>query len=267
MAQGLGAFQIQAAKDRARPGIQPGRGGLDTSMSGEPGWASRSAADSSDARARLFAVEPPRNIEPRRLEEAGRRQPVANHPEDLQLVARMLAGDELALELFGERCFKAVYRFALSRLRGDRELALEIVQTAMVKALGKLDSYRGEAALATWLCSCCRNEISMHFRRRGRAPVEVELKDELETAPGFAGERRGNSETDLLEQEERALVHLALDLVPEHYAQVLEWMYIERLPVKQIATRMGLHPKAAESLLTRARQAFRASYASLQRGS
>jgi DNA-directed RNA polymerase specialized sigma24 family protein len=44
----------------------------------------------------------------------------------------------------------------------------------------------------------------------------------------------------------------------------LEWKYLDRVPVEEIATRLGLGAKAAESLLTRARQAFRTSYESLQ---
>ena len=178
----------------------------------------------------------------------------------------MLAGEQPAFEAFGERCFRVVYRFALAQLKGDRELALEVVQAAMAKALAKLDSYRGEASLPTWLCACCRNEMLMHFRRQRAAPAEVELQEELETAAGFSMPRPADAQATLLSKESSHLVHLALDLVPEHYAQALEWMYLERLPVKEIAVRMGLQPKAAESLLTRARQAFRASYASVAGG-
>jgi RNA polymerase sigma-70 factor, ECF subfamily len=197
----------------------------------------------------------------RRLEARGL---VTKHREDLRLVERMREGDAEAFETFGERSFRAVYRFALSRLRGDRELAQEIVQTALTKALAKLDTYRGEAALVTWLCACCRNEILMHFRRRRAAPPLVDLDEEQAVAPGFFTSRPSDAETVLLEREGAHLVHMALDLVPQHYAQALEWMYLEDVPVKEIASRMGMEPKAAESLLTRARQAFRSTYASVR---
>ncbi len=184
---------------------------------------------------------------------------MAKHIEDLRLVERMLAGEEAAFEAFGERCLKAVYRFTLARLQGDRALAQEIVQTAMAKALANLGTYRGDASLPTWLCSCCRNEILMHFRRRRTAPAEVALEEEDLEAAGDAGD----AEAALLRREEAVAVHMALDLLPEHYAQALEWMYTERLQVREIAALMGVQPKAAESLLTRARQAFRTSYTKL----
>lgn len=176
----------------------------------------------------------------------------------------MLGGDSEAFEAFGDRYFRPVYRFALGRLGGDRELALEIVQTTLARALARIESYRGEAALLTWLCACCGNEIRMHFRARGTAPQEVELDERTSLArSGLGPQPPADPERALLGRETRALVHVALDAVPEHYGRVLEWKYLENLPVQQIAERLTLGTKAAESLLTRARAAFRKVYAEL----
>ena len=54
-----------------------------------------------------------------------------------------------------------------------------------------------------------------------------------------------------------AFVQRVLDELPSHYADALEWKYIDELPVQEIADRMGLGLKAAESLLTRSRASFR----------
>jgi RNA polymerase sigma-70 factor (ECF subfamily) len=189
---------------------------------------------------------------------------VTDHSEDLALVERMLAGDGEAFDIFADRYTRALYRFALARLERDRELTREIAQTTMCKALAKLDTYRGEASLFTWLCACCRNEVLMRFRSRRTAPDEVELADDLEPAIGFGPGGAGGPEVALLEREAARRVHLALDLLPAHYARALEWKYLEDLPVQEIAARLNLGPKAAESLLTRARSAFRAGYESLR---
>jgi RNA polymerase sigma-70 factor (ECF subfamily) len=189
---------------------------------------------------------------------------VANHSEDRELALRMLAGDGAAFEAFAERYSKALYRFAQARLGSDREATREVVQTAMCKALAKLDSYRGEASLFTWLCACCRNEMLMRFRSRRTAPAEVELADDVEPAIDFGLGGGRDPEVALLEREAARRVHLALDLLPAHYGRALEWKYLEDLPVQEIASRLNLGPKAAESLLTRARSAFRAAYESLR---
>jgi RNA polymerase sigma-70 factor, ECF subfamily len=51
--------------------------------------------------------------------------------------------------------------------------------------------------------------------------------------------------------------------LPAHYADALEWKYIDEVSVQEIGIRLGLGPKAAESLLTRARSAFRDAFRAL----
>ena len=48
-----------------------------------------------------------------------------------------------------------------------------------------------------------------------------------------------------------------------HYGDILEWKYVDGLSVADIAARLGVGPKAAESLLTRARNAFREAILSM----
>jgi RNA polymerase sigma-70 factor (ECF subfamily) len=173
------------------------------------------------------------------------RQPDA---EERELVSRLRAGDESAFETFAEHYIAGLYRFALRRLDNDRELTREIVQSTVCKVIEKLDTYRGEAPLFTWLCACCRNEIAAHFRRAGRRPREVELVDDVPQEPA----------ADTAE-----LVHAALDRLPPTYAHAMEWRYLDGLEVADVAQRLALTYKAAESLLSRARSAFREAYEQL----
>lgn len=186
-----------------------------------------------------------------------------------ELVQQMLAGNPAAMEQFADDYFPGLYRFALRRLRGDRELAREIVQATACKSLAKLASFRGEAPLFTWLCSCCRNEIAMYFRRERRLPPPVELD---ETVP-LAADRLPNGrlpdggfdspDRAFARREIRGRVHEALEHLPPRYARALEWKYLEQMPVREIAERLCLSSKATESLLTRARKAFREGYDAL----
>ena len=185
-------------------------------------------------------------------------------PDDRALAERVLGGDEEAFDDFFEGHFPALYRFALARLR-DPELARDVVQSAICKAIANLDGYRGEASLAAWLFTICRYEISAHYRRLGRIPSPVELAEEapevraaLDSLP-----TAGEGPEEALERKELGrLVHATLDRLPPRYGQALEWKYIDGLPVKEIAQRLEVGPKAAESILTRARQAFRDGFSS-----
>jgi RNA polymerase sigma-70 factor (ECF subfamily) len=67
-------------------------------------------------------------------------------------------------------------------------------------------------------------------------------------------------ERRLLRGEVARQVHEAVDRLPLRYAQALTWKYSDGLPVTEIARRLGVSAKAAESLLTRAREAFRAHF-------
>lgn len=187
-----------------------------------------------------------------------RKVPEADDSE-AELVREMLAGSEAAFDRFAAEYVPPLWRFAVRRL-GDRELTGDIVQSTTVKAIARLDQFRGESALATWLCAICTREIADHFRRRARAGTEVEL-DESHLAEGSARDGAApEPEVELLARERDHLVHEALDALPPRYARALEWMYLERVPVREIAERLEIGPKAAESLLTRSRDAFRYVY-------
>ncbi len=181
--------------------------------------------------------------------------------EDYELAARMIAGDESAFDRFSDHHIPGLYRFALRRLQGDRELAREVVQSTVCKAISKLNTYRGGSALMTWLCAICRTEIALYFRKRSRRGVEVELAEEtLDAEVSVTTSEIQSPEAVALEKESSGLVHVVLDLLPEHYSQVLEWKYLEDLSVKEMAGRMQMTDKATESLLTRARKTFRHRY-------
>jgi RNA polymerase sigma-70 factor (ECF subfamily) len=188
---------------------------------------------------------------------------------DRRLARRLLAGDERAFQEFFDSSFPGLYRFALVRLGHDAAAAEEVAQATLCAAIRKLGSYRGEAALFTWLCTFCRHEIAAHYRRIGRegprlAPAEEspEIMGALDTLWNLAEE---NPEELFRRREMARFVQVTLDRLPRHYGDALEWKYIEDLPVREIAARLGLSPKAAESLLTRARQAFRDGFAVLVR--
>jgi RNA polymerase sigma-70 factor (ECF subfamily) len=185
--------------------------------------------------------------------------------QERKLVDRMRAGEEKAFEMFAECYIPALYRFAQRRLDNDRELTQEVVQTTVCRVIEKLDSFRSEAALLTWLCACCKNEIAAHYRRLKRRPREVELDEGIaETNP--AGSLSADSpgfEERFMGMETAERVHATLDRLPPSYARAMEWRYLEDIEVTEIARRLESSYKAAESLLSRARRAFRETYESL----
>lgn len=186
---------------------------------------------------------------------------------DRAVARRILAGDEAAFRELFDRFFPRLYRFALARLDGDREAAQDVVQQTFCNAIERLDSYRGEAALYTWFCQICRNAIADLYRRRQRGAERVVL---LEDQPNvraileaLAAPASDEPDTDVWRQQVHRVVEATLDALPGHYGEVLEWKYLDGQSVEEIARRLEVGPKAAESLLTRARAAFRVAISDL----
>ena len=186
---------------------------------------------------------------------------------DHLVAKRLLAGDERAFKELFDDYFPKLYRFALARLRGDRDAATEAVQQTFCKAFEHLDSYRGEASLYGWMCQICRNVIADEARRRGREGVHIELVED-DSAIRAILESVASPDSEQPEQQAvagdlRRLIQATLDALPGHYGDVLEWKYVDGLSVEAIAARLIVGPKAAESLLTRARAAFRETMTSI----
>ena len=186
---------------------------------------------------------------------------------DKALVEQILAGDEEAFEGFFRTYFPRLFRFALVRLNQDQDAAEEVVQATLTRVIQKLATYRGEASLFTWLCTFCRHEISAFYKKTRRQPGRVELVEEipeiraaLESLIDSDGEYPDEA---LRRKEIGRLVRVTLDHLPPHYGDALEWKYIQGYSVKEIASMMEISAKAAESLLTRARSAFRDAFGSL----
>jgi RNA polymerase sigma-70 factor (ECF subfamily) len=181
--------------------------------------------------------------------------------EEKQLIQRMLGGDEQAFEAFFNAYFPRVYRFVLPRLNGDVDAAREVVQAALAKAMRRIGDFRGESALFTWICQICRREAVDYIRSRRRHVKHLVLIDDRPELRSAIEAIEAPEEFDLVRQYGRAevgrLVRVVLDRLPSNYGDALEWKYMEGSSVEEIGARLGIGTVAAQSLLARARIAFR----------
>jgi RNA polymerase sigma-70 factor (ECF subfamily) len=157
-----------------------------------------------------------------------------------------LNGDEPAwAELFHD-AHDTVFRYAVWRCGGRADLAEDVVQEAWLLAARKLaafDPARGR--FAGWVCGLAANVARAVVRSRLRsarrlAAVPVPVSDEPDHDP--------------------EVVAVALAALPAEYEQVLRGKYFDRRSVSEMAAELGRTPKAVESLLSRAREAFREEY-------
>ena len=180
---------------------------------------------------------------------------------DRFIAKRILAGDEKAFRELFDSFYPRLFRFAFARLNGDREAAADVVQQTFCKAFQALDSYRGEAALYTWFCQICRNLIIDFCRANNRESQKVVLIEDHANVKAvleaLAAPLVDQPEVGLWQRDVGRLVQATIDSLPAQYGDVLEWKYVDGWSVKEIADQIHVSAKAAESLLTRARKAFR----------
>jgi RNA polymerase sigma-70 factor (ECF subfamily) len=179
---------------------------------------------------------------------------------DGKLVAAMLRGDERAFQTFFDSYFARLYRFAMRRL-GDGEAARDVAQATLVKATRALAQYRQEAALFSWLCQICTTQIVDFIRANGRHAQHVVLHGEPARVAmeGVAATAEHQPHDACLDVELSQLIHGVLDGLPGRYGDVLRWKYVDELSVEEIGGRLNAGHAAAQSVLARARAAFRNS--------
>ena len=186
--------------------------------------------------------------------------------KDRRLAGQVAGGDQAAFDAFFREYFPRLFRFTLTRVDNDPELAEEIVQRTMCIVVRKMSSYRGEALLFSWLCQICRNEMNSVFRQRGiESPPEVPIEDHpaVQAALESIGASDFRPEAMQRKDEIAAFVRATLEHLPARYATALEMKYINGNSVAEIAERLGIGEKAAESVLSRARKAFKEGFSSL----
>lgn len=187
--------------------------------------------------------------------------------EQDRLLARQVAGgDQDAFDAFFREYFPRLYRFTLLRVDNDAELAEEIVQRTMCIVVRKMGTYRGEALLFTWLCQICRNELSTVIRERQvelRADIPIDDHPAVQAALESLVSDDYRPESAQRRDEIARFVRVTLEHLPARYATALEMKYVNGCSVAEIAAALELSEKATESVLTRARDAFRKRFGSL----
>ncbi|MBN7796618.1 RNA polymerase sigma factor [Parahaliea mediterranea] len=179
---------------------------------------------------------------------------------DRRLARCILAGDDRALREFIDNYFPRLYRYANLRLANPADVE-DIVQLTLAQAARRLETYRGESTLLTWMIHICRHEIArqLKHRARGEDVTLPFLNDDLLRSIVESMESDGqlSPEQDSSRVELIHLIQFALDQLPERYALALELKYVEGFNSQEIADRLSISDEATQSLLARARRAFR----------
>lgn len=184
---------------------------------------------------------------------------------------RATDGDAQAIHELVDAALEPLFRYCFYRVGRNRHLCEEVVQESIIRAIAELPSYQPERSAGNvlpWLTGLARNEIR---RALSREPATTSLETiwarmDEDLRKIFSRLESSPLADDVLAREEtREMVNATMSQLPQHYREALEAKYVSRQSVREIAAQRSTSEKAIESLLTRARLAFRETFLALAR--
>lgn len=180
--------------------------------------------------------------------------------EDGALVACVRAGEREAFRQIVQRCNQRMFRVVRGVLHADAD-AEDVVQEAYVRAYERIDSFRGESSLATWLTRIALNEAYGRLRKR-HDRVDIEQDEALLRASAqvlaFPGHALEADPADAAARAQmRRLLEQAVDALPEAFRLVYVLREVEGCSVEETAEALGLREETVKTRLHRARRRLR----------
>lgn len=169
----------------------------------------------------------------------------------------ILAGDEEAWKTFYDACFESLHAYVFWRMDRRAQDAEEVIQDCWMTAVRRIRAFDPDkGCFEGWLRGIADGLLSNRSRRESRRRARERSLPGVET-PASSGPNPA-PRADLAEE-----IAFTLTALPRKYQEVLRAKYEEELKVAEIARRWGEPEKAVESLLFRARAAFREAYGRL----
>ncbi len=164
-------------------------------------------------------------------------------PSDAQLLKSHVEGDAQAFGLLFERHRERLWAVAL-RTAGSPDDASDALQDAMVSAFRRAGSFRGEAAVTTWLHRIVVNACLDQHRRRRTRPTTTWIESLHESAHDVDD----ISNRELQIELERAMVEL-----PDEQRAAIVLVDVEGYSVAEAADILECPPGTVKSRCARGR--------------
>lgn len=141
-----------------------------------------------------------------------------------------------------ERYAPVVWRYIVARMRRDTHAGQDVLSETFLAAIRSLKNGTTTENVAGWLTGIARHKTADWYRQQEKSAT-------ASAVPATPGSSSASE-----------VVADVLDALPDDERIVLEWKYLDRFTVREIAERLGRTEKAVEAMLYRARKAFRAHY-------
>ena len=174
-----------------------------------------------------------------------------SHDDELELVDRCRRGELGAFEELYRAHAGRLYSLAV-RMLGNQADAEDLLQEIFLSAHRKLESFRGDAALGTWLYRLAMNQILDHVRSRAaRAGQLTDGLDDASLLADASGHRLADRAIDRIDLE-RAVAEL-----PEGCRAAFVLHDVEGLEHREVSDLLGIAEGTSKSQVHKARLKLR----------
>ncbi|MGM0847422.1 MAG: sigma-70 family RNA polymerase sigma factor [Bacillota bacterium] len=151
---------------------------------------------------------------------------------------------EEIMKEYGDELVRLAYSYVK-----DVDIAKDITQNAFVKCYKKLDSFRGDSKMKTWLYRITINECKDHLKSWNHKKVQVMDYLQENTKSLFPSAES----TVFKEAKSQEIKNIVLSL-PKKYREVLHLYYYDSLNIEEVAEVTDLGVNTVKTRLRRAKQ-------------
>lgn len=173
-----------------------------------------------------------------------------NEEQDFALLEQWRAGDDGAGNRLVRRHFGPVFRFFDSKVSKGAD---DLTQRTFLACVESRDRFRGDCSFRGYVLSIARNQLLMHFRKKGREARVIEFThasvQDLDPSPSRV----------IANEEQQRLLLLALRRIPIDFQIAVELYYWEEMSIADIAAVLDVAPGTVKSRLGRAREKLAAA--------
>lgn len=169
---------------------------------------------------------------------------------DTDLISGLMSKQISAINYFVNNYQQFVYVLCVNILN-DKEVAEEITQDVLIKCIERIDQFKGQSKLKTWVYTVARNETFNYIR--------IKKLETLTITNSIENKYQSEDITTHINQNDlKHLIGLNFNKLPFDQKEILTLFYLEEFSLKEIAETTQLSESNVRVKLYRARETFRA---------